>query len=313
MLVQAGGDQGKLEVERKRLTTSKTEFEGRIIKFQTQLDKLNQIKIERANLINRLNQTKKNHYQLRKTKYDLLTHQSKGRLKLDLSYATNCDVFEDEIIGLFKGSGIRKDVSERISAKLTPSDFIDFVINSDVKSLADKAEIDVFNAKKVIDNLNSKESYEEVLAISYNCFPEDTPSIEFRKEDGHYYPLSELSVGQKCSALLIIGLSEGIRPVIVDQPEDSLDVSSVYEDIVSKLRQSKEKRQFILTTHNSSVGVASDSDNFIVLRSNATQGVVECHGAIDRDRVKKEIIDHLEGGPIPYHLRSKKYNISRQS
>ncbi len=312
MLVQAGGDQGKLEIERTRLNTKKTELEGELAKHRAQLEKLDQIKADRSALLIKFNKAKQDHYQLRKCKYDELTAQSKGRLRMTLTYATNRDDFKNEVIGLLKGSGIWKEVSERISATLMPFEFIDLVISGDIKSLASKTEIDEINSKKVIDNLNSKESLEEVLALSYSCFPEDTPTIEFRKEDGKYYPLSELSVGQKCSALLIIALSEGTRPVIVDQPEDSLDVSSVYEDIVSKLRQGKEIRQFILTTHNSSVGVASDSDNFVVLRSNATQGYIQCYGAIDRLEVKKEIIDHLEGGPKPYHLRNRKYNIGQR-
>ncbi len=286
-------------------------MEGELGKYRAQLDKLEQIKVERVALLGKFNKTKHDHYQLRKAKYDDLTAQSKGRLKMTLTYAANHDKFSNELIGLLKGSGIRKEVSERISSRLMPSEFIDLVVSGDIKSLATKATIDETNSKKVIDNLNSKESFDEVLALSHSCFPEDTPTIEFRKEDGEYYPLSELSVGQKCTALLIIALSQGNRPVVVDHPEDSLDVSSVYEDIVSKLREGKERRQFILTTHNSSVGVASDSDNFIVLKSDASRAFIKCYGAIDRLAVKKEIIDHLEGGPTPYHLRNRKYNIKR--
>jgi hypothetical protein len=64
-----------------------------------------------------------------------------------------------------------------------------------------------------------------------------------------------------------------------------------------------------LTTHNASVGVASDSDNFIVLKSTSSRGAVECYGAVDREGVKKEIIQHLEGVPLPYSLRHKKHLI----
>jgi len=81
---------------------------------------------------------------------------------------------------------------------------------------------------------------------------------------------------------------------------------------VMQLRGGKEKRQFILTTHNASVGVASDSDNFIVLKSTSSRGKIDCFGAIDRDKVKKEVIQHLEGGPLPYNLRYKKYLIKSQ-
>ena len=126
------------------------------------------------------------------------------------------------------------------------------------------------------------------------------------------HTLSEVSTGQKCTALLIIALSEGTRPIIIDQPEDSLDTTSVYEDIVIKLREGKEKRQFILTTHNASVGVASDSDNFIILKSTSSRGEISCVGAIDREAVKTEVIQHLEGGSYPYNLRHRKYSIKQR-
>ncbi len=98
-------------------------------------------------------------------------------------------------------------------------------------------------------------------------------------------------------------------PVIIDQPEDALDVASVWEDITLKLRGCKENRQFILTTHNSSVAVASDSDKFIILEAGAHRAGVRAAGAIDRNDVKKEVLEHLEGGDEPYLIRQKKYNI----
>jgi Fe-S cluster assembly ATPase SufC len=98
-------------------------------------------------------------------------------------------------------------------------------------------------------------------------------------------------------------------PVIIDQPEDALDVTSVWEDVAKKLRRGKNSRQFILTTHNSSVAVAADSDQFIILSAGATAGKIIASGAIDRPEVRDLVINHLEGGPEPYGLRAQKYHI----
>lgn len=243
-------------------------------------------------------------YNIRKEKFEDLTTQSNGKLKLTLTHAANWEKFKQELLMLKKGSMIRKYDIGKVTNNLMPREFIDLITNNDAELLADKAEIAEVNAKKLIETLNSKEALADVLALSYSVYPADIPSIEFRKDNGNYYPISELSIGQKCTALLIIALSEGTRPIIIDQPEDSLDNPSVYEDIVSKLRSGKEKRQFILTTHNSSVGVASDSDNFIVVKSTATQRGIECSGAIDRSEVRSEVVKHLEGGPEPYKVKS---------
>jgi ABC-type lipoprotein export system ATPase subunit len=90
---------------------------------------------------------------------------------------------------------------------------------------------------------------------------------------------NQLSVGQKCTALLLIALSEGTMPIIVDQPEDALDVATVYYDVVSRLRGRKEQRQFILTTHNPNIAVSSDTDKYHVLKATEDTGQIVCCGA----------------------------------
>jgi len=309
MLKNAGGDKRDLEGKRKKLEIEKQKIEKELDKYTKQLEKHIEVKKSRNSLLDALEKVYYEYYTIRKQEFDELTSQSNGKLKIKLSHAANRNKFKDELLYLKKGSRIRESDIVKVSQSLMPREFIELVINNNFDSLAKKSNLAEENAKKLIDTLNSKEALEDVLALSHSVYPDDIPSIEFRKEDGDYYPISELSVGQKCTALLIVALSEGTRPIIIDQPEDSLDNPSVYEDIVSKLRLGKEKRQFILTTHNSSVGVASDSDNFIIIKSTAKEGDIECSGAIDRPRVRTEIIKHLEGGHDTYKLKSKKYNI----
>ena len=308
-LAETGNNQRKLEIERQILESRKTDLNRELEAYTTQLERLDTLKRMRLELLNGQEISRKLLYETRKQKYEDLTTQSNERLRLSIEFATNPESFLNELVAWVKGSGIRKDVCERISKRISPSKFTTLIIENDFETLARLAEIDEENAKKVLNNLNAKDALEDVLSLAYQCYPQDVPKIEFRKEDEEYYPLSGLSVGQKCSALLIIALSEGDRPIIIDQPEDSLDTSSIYKDIVSKLRLNKEKRQFILTTHNSSVGVASDSDNFIILKSDANHGALVQSGAIDRQPVKNAVIGYLEGGPEPYALRNQKYNI----
>ena len=309
MLKEAGGDKKKLEEYRRKLVKYKNDVESNLSKYDIQLNKIDDVKADWNSLLDQLEEVYNDYYETRKLKFDDLSVKSKGKLKLELTHAANREKFKEELLILKKGSRIREADVKKVSQNLMPREFVNFVINEDINSFANITDIAEENAEKLIDMLNSKEELKDVLALSHNVYPEDIPSIEFRKEDMNYYPLVELSVGQKSTALLIIALSEGTRPIIIDQPEDSLDNPSVYEDIVSKLRSGKEKRQFILTTHNSSVGVASDSDNFIVIKGTAKQANIECFGAIDKPKVRSEVIEHLEGGSIPYKLKSKKYNI----
>ena len=133
--------------------------------------------------------------------------------------------------------------------------------------------------------------------------------IKFNIGDDTYEPLTRISIGQKCTALIIMAMCEGNMPVVIDQPEDSLDIRTVWQDMCQKVRQGKEKRQFIFTTHNSSLAVASDTDKFHVMEANSQQGRVARTGAIDSEDVKDDVIIYLEGGKATYIHKSEKYNI----
>jgi hypothetical protein len=95
----------------------------------------------------------------------------------------------------------------------------------------------------------------------------------------------------------------------VDQPEDSLDLRTIWDDLCTKLRGAKDRRQFIFTTHNSSVAVASDSDKFTILQATADHGTVVFSGSMNAAKMKAEVISYLEGGKSPYFLKRQKYNI----
>ena len=106
------------------------------------------------------------------------------------------------------------------------------------------------------------------------------------------------------------GLGFSVRIFIpAGEPEDALDVATVYGDVVQRLRAGKDQRQFIITTHNPNVAVSADSDKFHVLKETATTGTIACAGAIDLEKVASEVIEHLEGGIEPYKLRGQKYNM----
>ena len=110
--------------------------------------------------------------------------------------------------------------------------------------------------------------------------------------------------------ILIVALVDGARPVLIDQPEDALDIPSVYEDVTLPLRGRKHERQFIVTTHNPTVAVAGDSDKFHVLRASAKAATVSVAGAIDRRSVRTEVLQHLEGGNVPLQLKIEKYQLA---
>jgi PHP family Zn ribbon phosphoesterase len=304
-----GGDKRKTEKERKELEAEKSDLEKRISQVEKLVNDLDEIKKERNNLLNELEEHHYKYFELRKTKFDEITILSDGRLKLTLEHAGNRKKYSDAVIELLKGiSNVSVPQRKQLAEKITPRRLVDMLLLRDLGSIETESGLTSGLVQKIAEKFGSHENFAEVLALQHNYFPEDIPQIQFQKTEGIYDELSSLSVGQKCTALLIIALIEGDHPVIIDQPEDALDVVSVWEDIAKKLIGRKNLRQFILTTHNSSVAVAADSDQYFILQSNATEGQVLIKGAIDRDEVKNSVISHLEGGTEPYNLKRKKYN-----
>lgn len=257
-----------------------------------------------------MEQLYRGYFEIRKTKFDELSAKSEGKLLLLLEHARNNENYSGQLVELLKGGSNALTLAQRkqIAEKISPRRFVDLVLSRDIEALSQESDLTYNLAQKAIEKLWSHDDFAEVLALQHDCYPQDVPKIQFCKAPGHYAELSELSIGQKCTALLIIALSEGNIPVIIDQPEDALDIVSVWEDIAKKLLGRKHSRQFILTTHNSSVAVAADSDQFIIMQGDATEGVIVAKGAIDRDEVKKAVLSHLEGGREPYNLRRRKYN-----
>jgi hypothetical protein len=312
LLKTIGGDRAAKEFERQQLEAEKTRLEVEAKGLRGLATELPNTLKTRDGLLDGLERAYRSLYEVRKTQFDHLTELSGGKLNLTLAHAADFGAFEGRLSDLLKGGPNAPSVSDRrrIASTVMPRRLVQIVLDRDEVYLASEAGISELWASRAIEKLWSHSDFTEVLSVQHDCYPGDVPSIQFRKEGGQYDELSHLSVGQKCTALLIIALCDGTMPIVIDQPEDALDIVSVWEDIAKQLRRGKRARQFILTTHNSTVAVSADSDQFIVLEAGATAGKVVAAGAIDRPEVRAAVIKHLEGGKVPYKLRSLKYNIT---
>jgi hypothetical protein len=240
-----------------------------------------------------------------------------GALNVTIRESEDKTTFRDTLLNLKRGSWLKDEEIERISENVSPRQFVAGLLTYEwhlrektdpLKEIADATGMKLEPVQKLAEHLLGTYEYKDILALLYTSVPEDVPSITYKVDDT-FKPLSELSVGQKAVALLIIALSDGSFPIIVDQPEDSLDLRTIWDDLCFKLRASKERRQFIFTTHNSSVAVASDTDKFTILQATADHGTVVFSGSINRQNMKEEVISYLEGGKHTYFLKRQKYNL----
>lgn len=165
--------------------------------------------------------------------------------------------------------------------------FVETILN-DISAKYEVAEIKNF-LKNYVKN-------SEIFTLEFNVN---------NKEGGPqkvlYKPVSDLSLGQKVVAMLsfILGYSEysnDYRPLIIDQPEDNLDNQYIFKNLVSQLRDVKEKRQVIIATHSSTIVTNAKADLVCVMESNGDHGWVKATGYAGDPTIKRYILHYLEGG-----------------
>jgi chromosome segregation protein len=122
-------------------------------------------------------------------------------------------------------------------------------------------------------------------------------------------PLSDHSLGQRASALIIFLLSLKENDIIIiDQPEDDLDNQTIYDDVIKVLRDLKTKTQFIFATHNPNIPVLGDSEEIISCRFE-NKKVYADMGSIDDINIRDQIVKIMEGGYDAFEKRKTIYEL----
>lgn len=311
---KGGGDYKALAQKRAKTVKDLENLSRRFLPIRSKAEKIKAVVEERDSALHDIQAAYDRYSQERRARCGQIETESAGRLTVRLSDGSNVDTFRERLTSLKRGSHLRDADIETICRSVDASTFIRDVIRYGISrnparltELCKKIGIEAGRLQTLADFLTHEYRYEELLALEYKAMPQDRPEIRYNLGNGKYAPLSAISVGQKCTAMLLIAMSEGTMPVIVDQPEDSLDIRSIWEDICQKVRRGKEGRQFIFTTHSSSVAVASDTDKFIVLEGDATSGKVVFSGSMDHAPLSDQVIQYLEGGRQTYRAKYGKY------
>ena len=137
--------------------------------------------------------------------------------------------------------------------------------------------------------------------------PEDSVTVDFREhQDGGWRSLAQGSPGQQTAALLAFVLGYGSEPIILDQPEDDLDNTLIYELLVTRLRETKLRRQIIVVTHNPNIVVHGDAELVISLDTVGGRSKIVCQGGLQERRVRDEICRVMEGGREAFESRYRR-------
>jgi len=263
-----------------------------------------QVRAARKELLERLRKSRAERFKARHDTAQSISERLKDVLRIKVTFQGGVESVRGYLDSL--RTGVQKKALDALVAHP------DFSLPAFVAALEQGAErlvvafdLSEANAKRIADAIGRRERFSletfdlpDAIAIEFNVAPKGEPQ---------YKPLAQLSVGQKSTAILLLLLLNDDRPFIVDQPEDDLDNRFIYEDIVKRLRASKEQRQFIVATHNANIPVLGDAEQIVVLSATSQATRVECCGSIDDPTVQQSVKNILEGGQQAFEMRRKKY------
>ena len=135
-----------------------------------------------------------------------------------------------------------------------------------------------------------------------------------KTEDGETH-FKDMTGGQKAIALLelIFSFDDEKYPILIDQPEDDLDVGGIAGDLVKFIMEEKQDRQIIVVTHNASLVICADTENVITSSiNNVKSGIYDfsyATGSIENPDRRDDIVQVLEGGESALKKRMLKLNI----
>lgn len=112
----------------------------------------------------------------------------------------------------------------------------------------------------------------------------------------------DCSFGQRATATIIILLSLGNGPIIIDEPESNLGEAVIYKEVVNILKSIKTKRQIIFATHNANIVVNGDADLIIHLGKDSKIETFTIENLEHREKLYA-----LEGGEQAFANREKRY------
>ncbi|MBE7458183.1 MAG: AAA family ATPase [Phycisphaerae bacterium] len=257
---------------------------------------------ERQALLARLSELRDGRFKLRVQQAHRITQQLGPAIRVRIEQFGNRDAYRQLIEDALEGARVnRKAVAQKIVDAVSPAELSAIVAARNRDSLIDQAGLNTNQADWVFTAL----AKDQVLFDLETVELIDRPWIELL--DGEQYKDSlSLSTGQKCTAILPILMLDSANPLLIDQPEDNLDNSFIYETIVRSIRDVKARRQLIFVTHNPNIPVLGDAERVFVLRSDGAKAAVSHVGTVDE--CKDEIVTLLEGGEDAFRERQRRYN-----
>jgi len=236
-----------------------------------------------------------------------LQHEAGERVRIRVMRNADYLSYQEKLVEGLKGARVRNQ-NELLGTlmQLRPEQLAQIIQSNDLELFEEVTHFGAERSRKILDAF--RESLDP-LALEITAI-EDRIAIELNVATTggpHFKDASDLSRGQKCTALLPILLARRDNPLVIDQPEDNLDNHFIFETVVNAVKRMKRRRQMIFITHNANIPVLAEAELVLVMTSDGRVGAIEKHGTVDECR--EQIIELLEGGREAFELRSKRYAV----
>lgn len=293
--------QGKA-AERANLEKLKNSLLAKKREYDDLGQKLKALREQRISLIQKLSEHRDARFQVRKEIVDRINASLSPSIRVSIEQYGNLEEYRRLLEEGLKDARVRRNVvAQRIANAFGPADLSEVIKSRNAQPLMDEAELNPEQAEKVIEVLAGANVLFELETVDLI----DLPKIELN-DHGTYKKTGSLSTGQKCNTILPILLLDRDNPLLIDQPEDNLDNSFVFDTIVTSIRKVKQKRQLIFVTHNPNIPVLGEAEKVFVLDSDGTSAHKKDEGTVDH--CKEDIVTLLEGGETAFKQRKARYS-----
>lgn len=264
--------------------------------------------LERDEILNRVEEEEEEIFRVRSRIAEETTSQVGGNVVVTVHHLADADQFRNVLTRRLQGSHTRSSTIDTIATSVMPRLLLELLESGEIGMLAVATGLSSEQASRIAGYLDNEDALTEISSAT--LFDE----VDFLLRDGAVQKsVDVLSTGQKCAVTLPILLSERMRALILDQPEDHLDNAYLVENVVTgMIERTSAEVQTIVATHNANIPVLGSAQQVIVLQSDGVRGSVAVTGGYDEIEVVKSITSIMEGGKEAFERRSDFYLAHRE-
>lgn len=233
---------------------------------------------------------------------DWLTSELKPHVRVAVRRSAARSALASALVELLKGSGLHYNrLAPQMAQSASALEMVERVEDQDAAGLAQLVDIPLDRAQAVVSYLFDRDLTSLLVA------PVEDAADLWLLDGTDFKAAGNLSIGQRCTAVLPILLRSRSDALIVDQPEDHLDNAFVSGALVSTLRQRSADAQFIFASHNANIPVLGEADRIIHMDSDGKRGFVRHQGPLDDPESVRAVTDVMEGGEEAFRRRAAFY------